>query len=232
MTLPSITTNSESKLATAGTSLTCTAPSGITDGDLLILHLVTDNLTSDDPITIANDTAGATWVKLVEEPFTGQVTGSIWYKIAASESGTYTASWTDTVEAIAWILRISDADNDTPFRVTPSVLETSSTAIPTTAITTVTNNNLALAFFACDDDDVTVDGGISGTGWSVGLIDESAASSTSCSGGYAEKDMAATGSTGVCTLTLTAAEQSVAFCLAVQEVQVNLTKGGPVSAMI
>lgn len=83
------------------TEITITAPSGIQDGDLLIA-----GISKDGGSTNAVGLAG--WAS--PTPYAGTLNfyrGTVLYKIASSESGDYTFTWSGNEQASGAILRIS-----------------------------------------------------------------------------------------------------------------------------
>lgn len=87
----------------AATSATVTAPTGITNGDLLIIAIACDIVAGGDP-GAPTFPAGFTQITSHFTPalFHGSLRLSWAYKIAASESGNYTVTWTNAAK-FSWV---------------------------------------------------------------------------------------------------------------------------------
>src|SRR6185312_11870103 len=85
--------SSPGMVATPATSATLTAPSGLTDGDLIFAAVACDIAAGGDPG--AASIPGFTQISSHYTPagFLGSIRLTTLYKIASSESGNYTASW-------------------------------------------------------------------------------------------------------------------------------------------
>lgn len=138
------------------TSAVYTAPSGIADGDYLIIWHFAANGSNVDPPTPTPPSGfsalpGGTWPQTA-------VFGSFnyaqyaWYKKAASESGNYTVSFASTTATRGLIVRVSGADGTTPFA--PNNTQNSGTGATTTftGLTTTAANELVLLFGSDDND--------------------------------------------------------------------------------
>jgi hypothetical protein len=215
MAIPVIQTRSEQKEPANTTTTTITAPTGITDGDILIIVLATDgNSTAHSfpagfsPLFGANGLKGPS----------NRCTLTAAWKRASGESGNYTVSWTSTEQAIAEMYRI---DGATAGNVIQNPGEsnsgTGSTATITPVAATDTNDSLVLVCFGMDDDDITVDSG-GDADYTVEDIDESGTGGTSCSIGVQSKGIATAAVPPQCDLTLTASEEFAVGWFAVRSI--------------
>ncbi len=122
------------------TNTTITAPSGITDGDLLVaVHLV--GLATAPTVTApAGWTRATGFPRMYDNGF--QVSCAVYYKTAASEAGNYT--WTHSAASSdGFIYCISN-----PSTATPQVSRLAGTGTTSTAPTLLTTTNNAVVIFA------------------------------------------------------------------------------------
>jgi hypothetical protein len=135
-------------------SLVFTAPAGIVDGDLLLIMMAVDDaMATEDTITIPSgfsildEVAQATAVSVL-----------VYYKVASSESGTYTVSWSGSAEsAIGEMWRIGNVRSGAEVQ-DPAENTTGSGSSNTLTPATATNedDNLVIGVFAQDGDDVAI----------------------------------------------------------------------------
>lgn len=97
---PPVVESSGTGVAT-GTSLTISAPSGIQDGDLLIIYAAYSR--TDDDFTLP---PGFTNIPIANAG--GSIRGVMGWKIASSESGDYVINWSGSAQCAGAVLRISN----------------------------------------------------------------------------------------------------------------------------
>ena len=134
-------------VSSATTTFNVAYPSGITAGDLLVLHLVTNG-------GAPSSTPPSGWTEVFREASAvSNPRGGVYIKIASgSESGTLAVTVTSTT-GVAQISRYSGVDATTPQDVTRSIVEVSTTGdttISLPSITTVTDGAMLLAFGAAN----------------------------------------------------------------------------------
>jgi type II secretory pathway pseudopilin PulG len=192
----------EGKRTANGTSVTVTAPSGISSGDLLIAAVSTDGSTSG---SLASP-AGWTLLDRGSDSAT-QVTLGVWYKIAgASEPANYTFTWTGNEQAYGWIMRFTGHNSSTPINTSAFQAGTSTSSTPPCpSVTTTVANTMIVRIGAFDRALITVDSpGLSGH--TTITMDRSNTNSNACSGGAGYKQQAAIGASGTVNFALTGAE--------------------------
>jgi hypothetical protein len=137
------------------TNTTITAPSGITDGDLLLLFHVIGTGTPPTQTPPAGFTAlPGTWPQTITESGYSMAARA-WYKIASGESGNYTVTHIAPAGAFGAcqgaMVRISGADTSSPFTPSPTVnlqqgLGGSEASTTFTGLTTTVDGTLILLF--------------------------------------------------------------------------------------
>lgn len=189
MAIPILQTNAVSNLTSNETSLVCTEPSGIVDNDIIVIICAHDG-------GIANiASSGFTFVARRLE---GNVTISYLQKRASSESGTYTVTWSTNQQCRIMIIRVSGCVTTAdPIEVIGiQQPESGSTTNACPAITTLSNDTLAVCALACDRDRVD-----SADGFSIanGFTKEGVSGSSGGANGagliVGEKDIATEGGT-------------------------------------
>lgn len=107
----------------APTSITVTRPSGTVDGDLMVAFVV---ISADQTITAGP----GSWTELTDQA-TGAATGdsrhTVWWKVAAGETGDYTWTFSAGADAAAAILTYSGASQTVPIQTSASNLMVGST---------------------------------------------------------------------------------------------------------
>ena len=198
----------EAALGSNGTSLVISKPAGTTAGDLLIAAVATDG----------NNTSSlappAGWNVINVADRGGQVTFGVWWKLAgASESGTYTFSWSSGERAYGWIMRFTGHDPANPINVDTN--DTGSAASPSSpSVTSTVDNTLILRLGGFDDDDISAgDPGLSGH-TAINMGDSGNGNSTASGGsGYVLQPTA--GASDTSSFTLSANEDYVTVTLAI-----------------
>jgi len=191
MGIPVIESVAISNQSSSTTSLSCTAPSGIADDDILIICVALDG-------TAGNPTS--TGFTALQNPDSGSNEFAFLWKRASSESGNYTVSWTGSEQARIAILRVSGCVTaGSPIDQSPTGQTGVSTSVTVSALTSTVDDTLCIAGVSVDferfDDTETV----TGTGWSKALtFGYSSSGNFGASLGVAEKDLASTGSSGTC----------------------------------
>lgn len=135
MTVPVFQSFSGATASSTTTSLTVTAPSGIADDDLLVAFIVTAASTS------AITSSG--WTLSSSTTHSGG-SHDVLYKVASSESGNYTFSWSGNSRATGHIFRIDGADTTTPIAADEVATGNTSTADPPSSGTVTANDFLIL----------------------------------------------------------------------------------------
>lgn len=158
----------------SGTSTTLTAPASISNDDLLVITLALDGAAGNP--SVANDGTGAAWVREISE-VDGNQELHIFMKIAASETGNYTVSWTGTEGFVCRADRITGALT-TDFFEQGTAQSSSGTSSPATSLsfTPNTDNNLMYSCYAIDRNRITDGQADDGTGWTTSYIIEHDAS--------------------------------------------------------
>ena len=206
--VPVIQTKSERKETTNVTSTTITAPSGITDGDVLII------CSSADGVPVFTWPTGFTEI---DQGFADAFRESLGcsYKIASSESGNYDVGLTVAEEVISEMYRVDGADSGSEIQdPNETNTGTSTTATITPATSTSSNDSLVFCVHGMDDGDVTIDGG-GDADYSVEDVDESSVDTGNSSIGVQIKSIATAATPPVCDLTLTASNEFRAMWFAV-----------------
>ncbi len=225
MSIPVIQSRSEQKEPSNTTSSTITAPTGITDGDVLIICMATDgNATS------INWPSGFTPIAEVHGP-SNRCTAAAAYKIASGESGNYAVSWTGNEQAILEMYRVDGAiSGDEVQDPDESNTGTSSTATITPVAATDADDSLVFVVSGTDDDDITVDGG-GDADYTVEDVDKSSAGANTCAIGVQSKGIATAAVPPQCDLSLTASEEFAAFWFAVRSIAPGGASGSGAQAL-
>lgn len=134
-------------VSVATTTFNVAYPSGITAGDILVLHIVTNG-------GAPSSTPPTGWTQVHRESTTvTNPRGGVYIKVASgSESGTLAVTVTSTT-GVAQISRYSGVDTTTPQDVAASIAQVNTTGdvtITLPSITTVTNGAMLLAFGAAN----------------------------------------------------------------------------------
>ena len=170
MVAPSIATSTLGATG-SGTSITVTAPTSISNGDLLVFVISFDG-TAANP-SVSNDGTGASWVREVYEDGSNQEL-AVFMKIAASETGDYTCNWTGNEGVVANCLRITGHLSSGYFELGTATNAGGNTSPSNAAsMTPNTDNNLMLACHAIDRDRITSGQSDGGTGWTTLTCEES-----------------------------------------------------------
>ena len=216
MAIPVIQSKSEQKEPANTTLTSIAAPSGIVDGDVLVICMATDGDQS-TAITWPSGFVSIAEVNNGKACFAGAA-----YKIASGESGPYAVSWPDAEEAIFEMYRIDGAvAGDEIQDPNESVIGTAETATLTPAVSLDTDDSLVLVIHGLDDDDITEDGG-GDADYTLEDVDRSDTGPGTCSIGVQSKGIATAAVPPSCSLTLTAAEQFAAFWFAVRSISTSI----------
>jgi len=193
--------------AASGTSLVINKPPGTAAGDLLVAAVATDGNT-----TASLAAAGWTVINVTDQG--GAVTFGVWWKLAgASESSTYTFTWSGSEQAYGWIMRFTGHDPASPVDANSNDAGSGSAA-SSPSVTTTVDNALILRLGGFDDDDITAgDPGVSGhTAINMG---DSGNGNATTSGGSGYVLQPAAGASGTASFSLTGSEQYVTVTLGV-----------------
>lgn len=214
MAIPVLANKNERKVTSNATSTTIGAPSGIQDGDVLVLILCTDGDQS-APITWPSGFTPIHEQNLGNAIFVGAA-----FKIASGESGNYDVSWPDNEQAILFIYRITGAVSGDEIQDPDESNDSGTTANPATitpVASTDTDDSLVIVVAGMDDDDITIDGG-GDADYVVVDVDKSNTGNGTCSCGVQRRDVATSAVPPTCDLTLTSNEQWIVFWFAVRSI--------------
>lgn len=183
-------------VSTATTTFNVAYPSGISAGDLLVLHVVTNG-------GAPSSTPPTGWTEVFRESV--NVTnprGGVYIKVASgSESGTLAVTVASTT-GVASISRFSGVDTTTPQDVTRSIIELNTTGtldVVLPSITTVTNGAMLVMFTAANSTSkqwTTASG-------ATERVDYTQSLGTSKSGSIYTQSAPTAGATGTRTLSMT-----------------------------
>ena len=192
------------------TSVTLTKPTGVENGDLLILNLAKNNS------TIPTCTG---WTILSSRIISGNVNGYILYKIAnCNEAANYTITLGSSTDYAVGIMAFSGVSTLNPFDVSSTTMNLASNNATATAIgvTTVTNNSAILMLTQLDNNK-----GLSG--WAATapsslteILEQQRDGSQDLTVGAAFAVKTTAGSTGNGTCTISSAENSASILLALR----------------
>lgn len=127
------------------TNTTCTAPTGIQDGDILFIWFISaTNPEAPDPTPPSGfaSVPGYTVIDVTQSSFNAEAYQ--YYKVASGESGDYTVTHT-AASSQCMMAAISGADTSSPF--TPAPTENNGTGGTSTALGLTTSNNDSLVMF-------------------------------------------------------------------------------------
>jgi type II secretory pathway pseudopilin PulG len=216
----------EGKRTTNAMSVTITAPTGISSGDLLIAAVVTDGSTSG---SLAAPVGGG-WTLLNRGSDSGNnMTLGIWWKIAgASEPANYVFTWAVSNEqAYGWIMRFTGHDPANPINAWQFQQGTSTSSTPPCpSVNTTVANTMIVRIGGFDLHDVTIDNPGLPIGYTTITMDESNNNNNACSGGAGCKQQAAIGASGAVNFALTAARRYRTFTIAIAPLVVTGTVSG------
>ena len=206
MAAPVIASKSSKTEGSNVTSLTLTAPSGISDGDVLLIVIALDG----NPTAFVNQSGGGSWVQITpvngDKAPVSRATLYAIYKIASSESGDYTTTWTGGEQGQGLMYRITGAiaGNEVDDPNNPSSAATD----PSTAdsFNTDADDVLALALHAVDRERITNGQSDGGTGWTTeDIIESGGANGAAC--GVSRKTIGTKGATLDSTQALSTADE-------------------------
>lgn len=126
------------------TNTTLTAPSGIQDGDLLVIIFDIGGAPPPTPTPPAGFSALPSFsspIPMITGGFT--VNMYAWYKFASSESGNYTITHSST-DSQGYLVAISGADPTTPFSPNPTTNTGAGSTTTATGLTTPRDNSLIM----------------------------------------------------------------------------------------
>ena len=191
-----------------GTNVTIDKPFGTAAGDLLIAAVATDG----DRASSLAAPAGWNSIDLATEG--GDVTFGVWWKLAgASESGSYTMSWSGNEHAYGWIMRFTGVDPSNPIDASANTGGTSS-APTSPAVTTTVTDTVVLRLGGFDDDDINT-GAPGLSGHTVINMGDSGNGGSTASGGSGFVLQPAAGNSGTSSFDLTNSEQYRAVTIAI-----------------
>lgn len=193
MAVPVIEGYTEQSETNPTTTITVSKPSGVQNGELMLVILINDDTSSGE---VFNTKTG--WTKIVDvgDGTSDSHIGIHWRIADGTEGDTEDFTQAGSDEWVAWWVRISGVDNITPINVVGSAtIKSKDSSVTAIAVKTTVADCLALCFGAFDGGDgypFTV----SGTGWSKEDDGQSGTSGYSdASGVWGKKSMGAAGST-------------------------------------
>ena len=136
-------------LASAGgkqTAVVLTVPTSVTDGDLMIAHVVATGGTS----TTITPPTGATWNLINSTDSTTDVKSAIYYRVASSETaGTTTYSWglSASLFSVGAVVAYSGVDTSSPIDISGGQANISSASVTAPAVITTVTDTMVVAFF-------------------------------------------------------------------------------------
>ena len=161
MVAPVIATKSNN--TADGTSITLTAPTGIADGDVLLIVLGLDG----DPDTFVNPSGFVQISPTDGDHNVAFCTFYVIYKIASGESGNYTVSWVSNEKVQGLMYRITGAISGDEVQ-DPNNLNSGAVAAATAlSYSTDTDDTLALALYGMDRNRITEGQADDGVGWTT-----------------------------------------------------------------
>lgn len=187
--MPTYTVQASNTGGNTATSLSCTAPSGIASGNLLVIFIGNDEASNTTQFSI-NDTNYPGWTKAGESgTSTVDAHFAIFFKEAAGTEGAVTVDAADTNEIAAFYYCVSLVDTSSV--VTSFTTDTASSWVISPP--SISDGEwLLLGGMALDGGDLGTPS-VSGSGWTYGNVSHSGTSSQDCSVAYAYNDY--TGST-------------------------------------
>jgi hypothetical protein len=190
------------------TSVVINKPAGTGTGDLLIAAVAGDG-------SIASTlTPPAGWNLAHVSNQDGQITFGVWWKLAgASESSTYSFTWSGARHAYGWIMRFTGHDPATPINAVTNT-SGSGSAPQSPSVTSTVDDTLILRLGGFDDDDITAGApGLTGH-TAINMADTGNGPSTVSGGaGYVLQPTA--GASGTSSFALTASEEYVTVTIAI-----------------
>ena len=195
MAAPVIATKSSTVQNSFETSVTLTAPSGISDGDLLLIVVNTDSDAT--AFSLPSGFIRITPADGDKGP-SDQVTQYIIYKIASSESGDYTVTWTASVKSTSYMYRITGVSTVGPEVQDPNNPNSGATD-PMIALDFLTDSADVLAFAFHTNNNIQSTNSVGGTGWVNEDYNEVGSGGGSMTGAVSIKTLTAIGQTLDCT---------------------------------
>lgn len=191
MALPTILSSAYSNMVDIVSTLNLDKPSGVQNGDLLVLFAMSSN----DGTANWNTVSG--WTRIIHE---GNGTCdndlAVYWKIAAGgEADPQPVTRGSSMRCHGWYLRIGPV-HTTPINQVGSVTIGQSGDVDATEVTTDLDDCLAFSIFGFDGSDSTWT--ITGTGWSEIDDQQSNTGTTGISSAFATKNMASSGATVDC----------------------------------
>jgi hypothetical protein len=183
-------------------------PAGTVAGDLLIAAVAADGSVE------STITPPAGWNVAHVSSQGGKITFGVWWKLAgASESGTYSFTWSGNRQAYGWIMRFTGHDSAVPINAVANTAG-SATTPESPSVTSTVDNTLILRLGGFDDDDINAgDPGLTGH-TAINMADTGNGPSTASGGaGYVLQPTA--GASGTSSFALTASEEYVTVTLAI-----------------
>jgi len=218
MAVPVIESKSTATRTSNGLNINLTAPSGINDGDLLLIVLGIDG----NPIIFTPPTGFIDITPLNgDKGPSDRITLFAAFKIASGESGDYNTTWISNQQGTGHMYRISGAGISSPIQSDGSVNSGSTGDSTALGFTTDTPDTLALALHAIDRDRITDGQSDGGTGWTTeDIIESGGANGAAC--GVSRKNITTAGSTLDSTQALSNNDEFVTRQIGIREVSTEL----------
>jgi hypothetical protein len=193
MAVPAFQTDAVTNVTVNSTTMEVTKPSGLADDDVVLIGL---SLDGDAAAANMDNETGWTLIASASE---GTVELFVFAKRitnAAGEPTTWTVDWTGGEQGRAQAIRVSGCHTSGNFWEVGATNTGSSATITSNALTTSSDDQLAVAFHAADRAGIDGSTTIGGTGWSLVIGTPGASSGPNGSGILlGEKDIATAGTT-------------------------------------
>ncbi len=208
---------------TTGTSLLIAKPTGVVQGDVMLVNIAQVGNNTTDPLLSG-------WTVIDSADLAGGTPryGAVLYKVAgASEPASYTfALGTGVSSAVGDIVAFSGVDTNTPLDAAGTIsVQASQVGVVATSITTASSNTAVMMFGMAANSSPTWSGWTTnGAGSLVELYDnQSGSGSGNASVGAAWAIKGAVGATGAGAATLSAAERNGGILVALKVARTNTT---------
>lgn len=191
--------NTQTGLAT--NSITLTKPSGVVNGDLLLIILGNDDIGSVAQWTASTKPTGFTFVQESGSALSDSHIAYFWRIADGTEGATIVCPADFTNDYFGWYLRITGAHNSAPIDITgPTDVEGPGATHVADGIVTTVDDCLAFYILAFDGGDGPVFA-VSGAGWSRSSELQAGTGAENASGTWGTKEQAIAGATGDATIT-------------------------------
>lgn len=228
MAVPVIASStSDTTGGTSNTSITLSAPSGLANGDLIVI------IFADEQSNINDSPAVSGYTQITHSNNSQDCQLSLYWRVRdGTETWPLTVAGVSGDYAVGWALRITGADTISPIHQTGSWVGVGSTTanLAVTGVTTTLDNCLILSASSRDGSDNTTPPTTSGTGWGAspdaGLEDPSN-NTGGAVGAYITKSLATAGASQTVTYAYGVADGAVGIQIAIVEIQPGISSISP-----